>query len=131
MRFSNYILAALALLTVPTVEGAVRFGEPREFPDVGLSLPLPEDAVAEPFDLPKAAAFAVTGDITLPDALRYAVRKTKGYPTTFTAFTAGGALIGNPTTLTPEPGMNSRQVVIDPTAKTIGFAANGLILMVR
>ncbi|MCQ2388448.1 MAG: DUF1570 domain-containing protein [Kiritimatiellae bacterium] len=60
MRFSKCILAALASLTVPSVDGAVRFGEPREFPDVGLSLPLPEDAVAEPFDLPKAAAFAVT-----------------------------------------------------------------------
>ena len=80
---------------------------------------------------PAAAAFAVTGDITLPDALRYAVRKTKGYPTTFTAFTAGGSLIGNPTTLTPEPGMNSRQVVIDPAAKSVGFSANGLMLLVR
>ena len=80
---------------------------------------------------PAAAAFAVTGDITLPDALRYAVRKTKGYPTTFTAFTAGGALIGNPTTLTPEPGMNSRQVVIDPAVKAVGFTATGLMILLR
>ena len=80
---------------------------------------------------PAAAALAVTGDITLPASLRYAVRKTPGTSPTFTAFTAGGALVGSPTALIPEPGMKSRQVVIDALAKSLGFTSNGLLLLLK
>lgn len=80
---------------------------------------------------PAAAALAVTGDITLPASLRYAVRKTPGTSPTFTAFTAGGALVGSPSTLIPEPGMKSRQVVIDALAKSLGFSSNGLLLLLK
>ena len=57
MRFSAYILA---LATIFRLDAAIRFTQAEWFPDIGLSMPLPEGAVAHPLEMPRAEAYIVT-----------------------------------------------------------------------
>jgi len=57
MRFSAFITA---LAIVWTAEAEIRFTEPRWFPDLALSLPLPAGFTADPLGMPRAEAYLVT-----------------------------------------------------------------------
>ena len=57
MRFSAFIIV---LATICRLDAEVRFTRAEWFPDIGLSFPLPEGAVADPLEMPKADAYLVT-----------------------------------------------------------------------
>ena len=57
MRSSVFIFALLA--TLSQLDAAVRFTRAEWFPDLGISMPRLEDAVAAPIDLPQAEAYLV------------------------------------------------------------------------
>ena len=59
MRFSAFILV---LATICRLDAAVRFTRAEWFPDIGLAMPLPVGAVADPAEMPKAEAYLVTED---------------------------------------------------------------------
>ena len=59
MRFSAFILV---LATICRLDASIRFTRAEWFPDIGLSMPLPVGAVADPVEMPKAEAFLVTDD---------------------------------------------------------------------
>lgn len=67
MRSSVFILALLA--TISQLNAAVRFTRAEWFPDLGISMPRLENAVAAPMDLPRAEAYLVTqkGESRLED----------------------------------------------------------------
>ena len=57
MRFSAFIIACATILQL---DAEVRFTRAEWLPDIGLSMPLPEGAVADPLEMPKADAYLVT-----------------------------------------------------------------------
>ena len=57
MRFSAFIVACATILQL---DAEVRFTRAEWFPDIGLSLPLLEGAIADPAEMPKAEAYRVT-----------------------------------------------------------------------
>ena len=59
MRFSAFILV---LATICRLDAAIRFTRAEWFPDIGLSMPLPAGAVADPMEMPKAEAYLVSDD---------------------------------------------------------------------
>lgn len=59
MRFSAFIIA---LATICRLDAAVRFAQAQWLPDIGLTLPLPVGAVADPLEMPRAEAYLVTDD---------------------------------------------------------------------
>ena len=59
MRFSAFILV---LATICRLDAAIRFTRAEWFPDIGLAMPLPAGAVADPMEMPKAEAYLVTDD---------------------------------------------------------------------
>ena len=59
MRYSVFIIAAATILRL---DAAIRFARPEWFPDIALTFPLPEGAVADPLEMPKAEAYLVTAD---------------------------------------------------------------------
>ena len=67
MRFSVFIFALLA--TICQLDAAVRFTRAEWFPDLGISMPRLENAVAAPMDLPRAEAYLVAqkGESRLED----------------------------------------------------------------
>ena len=56
MRFSAFIIACATILQL---DAEVRFTRAEWLPDIGLSMPLPEGAVADPLEMPKAEAYLV------------------------------------------------------------------------
>ena len=59
MRFSAFIIACATILRL---DAEVRFARAEWLPDIGLSLPLPEGAIADPLEMPRADAYLVTED---------------------------------------------------------------------
>ena len=59
MRFIAFIFV---LATISRLDASVRFARAEWFPDIGISMPVLEEAVAVPVDMPKAEAYLVTVD---------------------------------------------------------------------
>lgn len=59
MRFNAFIIV---LATIFQLDAEVRFTHAEWFPDIGISMPLPEGAVAVPAEMPKAEAYLVQED---------------------------------------------------------------------
>ena len=70
----------------------------------------------------------VEGDITLPSTLLYSA--VGGGRMTFTAFEAGGALVGSPSDLTKADAGSSMIPVFDAGAKSVRFTTRGGLLIV-